>query len=91
MPIYMDIHVIPGVNAKDVAKAHLKDLAMQDEHRCKCMTYWIDEKRESVFCLIDAPDKDAVVELHGRTHGLIPNNCGFYRLGLRCMIPGNHA
>ena len=73
MPIYMDIHIIPGVKAKNVAEAHLKDLALQDDHRCKCMTYWIDEKRESVFCLIDAPDKDAVEELHGRAHGLVPN------------------
>lgn len=73
MPIYMDIHIIPGVKAKNVAEAHLKDLAIQEDHSCKCMTYWIDEKRESVFCLIDAPDKDAVEELHGRAHGLVPN------------------
>ena len=73
MPIYMDIHIIPGVKARNVAEAHLKDLAIQEEHNCKCMTYWIDEKRESVFCLIDAPDKDAVEELHGRAHGLIPS------------------
>ena len=73
MPIYMDIHIIPGVKAKNVAEAHMKDLAIQEEHNCKCMTYWIDEKRESVFCLIDAPDKDAVVELHGKAHGLVPN------------------
>jgi len=73
MPIYMDIHIIPGVTAKNVAEAHVKDLAMQDHHNCKCMTYWIDEKRDSVFCLIDAPDKDAVIELHSKAHGLIPN------------------
>jgi AraC-like DNA-binding protein len=73
MPIYMDIHTIPGVKAKNVAEAHLKDLAIQEDYGCKCMTYWIDEKRESVFCLIDAPDKDAVEELHGKAHGLIPN------------------
>lgn len=73
MPIYMDIHMVPGVTAKDVAEAHRKDLFHQGEHGCKCMTYWIDEKRESIFCLIDAPDKDAVEELHGKAHGLIPN------------------
>jgi AraC-like DNA-binding protein len=37
------------------------------------MTYWIDEKRESIFCLIEAPDKQAVEEMHGKAHGLIPN------------------
>jgi AraC-like DNA-binding protein len=73
MPIYMDVHIVPGVKAKDVAEAHLKDILLQEEHACKCMTYWVDEERENVFCLIEAPDKDAVAEMHGRAHGLIPN------------------
>jgi len=37
------------------------------------MTYWIDENRESIFCLIEAPDKDAVKEMHHKAHGLIPH------------------
>jgi AraC-like DNA-binding protein len=73
MPIYMDIHIVPGVKAKDVADAHRKDLLHQDEHACKCMTYWIDEQRESIFCLIEAPNKDAVIEMHHKAHGLVPN------------------
>jgi len=73
MPIYMDVHIVPGVKAKDVAAAHMKDLAHQDEYGCKCMTYWVDEKRESIFCLIDAPEKDAVKEMHSKAHGLVPN------------------
>jgi len=73
MPIYMDVHIVPGVKAKEVADAHRKDLLHQDEHACKCMTYWIDEQRESIFCLIEAPDKDAVIAMHNKAHGLIPN------------------
>ncbi len=73
MPLYMDVHIIPGIKAKDVAEAHRKDMLMQEEHACKCMTYWIDEERENVFCLIEAPDKEAVVAMHNRAHGLIPN------------------
>ncbi|MGG9963567.1 nickel-binding protein [Ferruginibacter sp. SUN106] len=69
----MDVHIIPGVKARDVAQAHTMDLAHQEEHQCKCMTYWIDEERESVFCLIDAPNKEAVEELHSQAHGLIPS------------------
>jgi AraC-like DNA-binding protein len=37
------------------------------------MTYWIDEERESVFCLIEAPDKDAVTTMHQQAHGLVPH------------------
>jgi len=73
MPIYMDVHIVPGVKARDVAEAHRKDLLHQEEYECKCMTYWIDEQRETIFCLIDAPNKEAVEEMHGKAHGLIPN------------------
>ncbi len=73
MPIYMDVHIVPGVKAGHVAEAHRMDLVHQEEYGCKCMTYWIDEGRESIFCLIDAPDKQAVEEMHGKAHGLIPN------------------
>ncbi len=73
MPLYMDIHIVPGVKSKDVAEAHRKDLLHQQDFGCTCMTYWIDEERETIFCLIDAPDKDAVKEMHRKAHGLVPN------------------
>lgn len=73
MPIYMDVHIVPGVKARDVAEAHTKDILVQGEHECKCMTYWIDEERENVFCLIEAPAKEAVIEMHHKAHGLIPH------------------
>jgi AraC-like DNA-binding protein len=73
MAIYMDVHIVPGVKARDVAEAHRKDILVQDMHECKCMTYWIDEERENVFCLIEAPNKEAVAEMHQRAHGLVPH------------------
>jgi AraC-like DNA-binding protein len=73
MPIYMDVHIVPGVKARDVADAHRKDLLHQGEYECKCMTYWIDEERESIFCLIEAPSKEAVSDMHNKAHGLVPN------------------
>lgn len=73
MPIYMDVHYVPGLAAYDAAEAHQKDLAIQQQHHCKCMTYWIDEPRGVVFCLIDAPDKETVEEMHRHSHGLIPH------------------
>jgi AraC-like DNA-binding protein len=73
MPLYMDVHIVPGVQATGVAAAHYQDLLHAPDFACKCMTYWIDEARESVFCLIEAPDKDAVVNMHSKAHGLVPN------------------
>jgi AraC-like DNA-binding protein len=73
MPIYMDVHNVPGVKAGDVAQAHQKDLLHQEEYGCKAMTYWVDEQRETIFCLLEAPDKEAVEEMHRKAHGLVPN------------------
>lgn len=73
MPIYMDRHIVPGIEAKHAAKAHREDLLIQEEYGCRCMTYWVDEDRDSAFCLIDAPNKEAVVKMHDRAHGLIPH------------------
>ena len=73
MPIYMDIHQVPGIEAMDAAKAHQMDMQIQHQYHCKCMTYWIDEPRGVVFCLIEGPDKAIVEEMHKNSHGLIPN------------------
>lgn len=72
-PLYMDIHSVPGVRSKDVAEAHRKDLLHQHEFDCNCMTYWIDEERETIFCLIEASNKDAVKNMHKKAHGLVPH------------------
>jgi AraC-like DNA-binding protein len=69
----MDVHYVPGAEAIDVAEAHRKDLLVQNEHRCKAMTYWIDEIRGVAFCLIEAPDKSKVEDMHRQAHGLMPN------------------
>ena len=73
MPIYMDSHIVPGVEAAHAAEAHRKDLEVQDKFNCRCMTYWVDVERERAFCLIDAPNKEAVLEMHDHSHGLVPH------------------
>lgn len=71
MPIYMDRHIVPGIEAKHAAEAHREDLKIQHEFGCRCMTYWVDEERGSAFCLIDAPSKKAVRDMHAKAHGLV--------------------
>lgn len=73
MPIYMDRHIVPGIEAKHAAEAHREDLKIQDEFGCRCMTYWVDEERGSAFCLIDAPNEEAVIMMHNKAHGLLPH------------------
>ncbi len=68
----MDRHIVPGIEAKHAAEAHREDLKIQDLYGCRCMTYWVDEARGSAFCLIDAPNEEAVIKLHEEAHGLLP-------------------
>src|SRR5690606_39124692 len=58
---------------EDVAAAHLKDLELQHLHGCKLFTYWLDQDRGTVFCLVEAPNAEAVHRLHAEAHGLVPN------------------
>ncbi len=73
MPVYMDLHIGQGLTAKDVALAHQLDLRYQDRFHCKCLTYWIDEPRGNAYCLIEAPNKNAVYELHKSAHEQLPD------------------
>jgi AraC-like DNA-binding protein len=74
MPIYLDLHEMPdGVTAEHVAEMHQADLKIEHEFNCRGITYWCDEKRQTAFCLIDAPNKQALRDLHNQAHGDIPS------------------
>jgi AraC-like DNA-binding protein len=73
MPIYMDVHDVHGAEAVDLAEAHRKDMMIQNKYHCKAMTYWFDEHKGNAFCLIEAPNKEAMIEMHRHSHGLVPN------------------
>jgi AraC-like DNA-binding protein len=73
MPIYMDRHDIKGVTAEQVAAIHQLDLKIQYKYGCRALTYWFDEERGTAFCLIEAPEKEAVVRMHGDAHGQVPH------------------
>src|SRR5947208_2755397 len=70
MPMYMDIHDVPGVRPEDVAKAHLKDLEVQGRHGVEYVKYWINPKQGKIFCLCTAPDAGAADAVHREAHGL---------------------
>jgi class 3 adenylate cyclase len=73
MPIYMDRHDIKGATHEMLAEAHQKDLKIQDHFGVKLMTYWFDEDRGTAFCLMDAPDEEAVRQMHNSAHGFVPH------------------
>ena len=72
MPLYMDIHQhVEGLTAEAVAGAHQRDLEVQDEHQVKYLKYWFDEGSGKVFCLVEAPSKEAAEAVHRKAHGLL--------------------
>lgn len=72
MPLYMDIHKhIPGLTAEAVAGAHARDLEVQKSHDVKYLKYWYDDATGKVFCLINAPNKEAAIAVHREAHGLL--------------------
>ncbi len=68
MPIYMDRHQIEGITRQQVADDHMADIKVQDKYGVNFMTYWFDEERDSVFCLVDAPNMSAVRKAHDEAH-----------------------
>ena len=72
MPLYMDIHEIPGgVSAEDVAKAHAEDVKIEDNYGVHYHKYWVNEKAGKIFCLCHAPNAEAAIQVHRQAHGMV--------------------
>ena len=72
MPLFMDVHSkAQGVTVDDVIAAHQLDLAMQAKHDTRYLTYWFNQDAGKIFCLVDAPSKDAANAVHKEAHGLV--------------------
>jgi len=75
MPLFLDVHNhIEGLTADAVAHAHQADLATQAKHDVKYLRYWFNEQSGKVFCLIEAPSKEAAIAVHREAHGLVADD-----------------
>ena len=72
MPLYMDIHRnVEGLTPEALTDAHRSDQRVQDEHGVKYHRYWYDEKSGTIFCLCEAPSREAAEAVHREAHGLL--------------------
>lgn len=70
MPVYMDIHELPGVTPEAVAKAHAQDVAVQAKYGVSYHKYWVNVQKGKVYCLCHAPTAEAADAVHREAHGM---------------------
>jgi class 3 adenylate cyclase len=63
----------PGVEitAAALADAHKSDVEIQANYGVRYISYWFDPKMQHVFCLVEAPSRDAAEAVHRDAHGLL--------------------
>lgn len=71
MPLYMDIHDVPGATLEEVAKAHMADMQTQDKYHVNYIKYWLNQKNGKVYCMCTAPSAEAAEAVHREAHGLV--------------------
>lgn len=71
MALFMDVHRGVDAEAEEVMEAHEMDLELQEEYGVEYRSYWIDEEEGAVFCLFEAPDREAGEAVHREGHGLV--------------------
>ncbi len=68
MPRFMDVHNdMKGITPEQLRAEHRKDLDEQGmEKGVRFVKAWADPKAGKVFCLSEAPNKEAVQRVHQR-------------------------
>ena len=75
MPLYLDVHnKVEGATTDAMAQAHRKDLEVQHQYGVNYLRYWFDEGTGKVFCLVEAPSKEAAAAVHREAHGVVADD-----------------
>jgi class 3 adenylate cyclase len=72
MTLYMDIHSkAQGTTTQALADAHQMDVQVQAKYGVQYLTYWFNEDAGRIFCLCEAPSKQAAESVHREAHGMV--------------------
>lgn len=75
MPLYIDFHKFDfALTEEELKKGHDADLAVQKKFGVRFQQFWYNEKKSTVFCLIEAPSAEAIEHCHFMAGGDIPCN-----------------
>ena len=89
--LYLDVHHLGKVTAKDVAAAHQKDLAVQKKYGVQFLKYWVDENNGDVYCLASSASADDMRKTHAEAHGLLPDKIYEVSEGQKAALKGNNS
>ncbi|MEV0536659.1 SCO4226 family nickel-binding protein [Kitasatospora sp. NPDC050463] len=68
MAKFMDVHHgMTGITGEQLRMAHQADLAVEGEEGVHFEQAWADPESGTVYCLSEAPSKEAVQRIHERT------------------------
>jgi Protein of unknown function (DUF4242) len=72
MPLYLDVHhKIEGLTKEAIQEAHRRDVEVQEKRGVKYLRYWYDTVSGRVYCLVEAPSKEAAEAVHREAHGIV--------------------
>lgn len=78
MPLFMDLHKASDYDVKptveEIRQNHIADLRVQAKYGVRFIQYWINKEAGLVFCLMEAPDREACKAVHQEAHGNMPCN-----------------
>jgi hypothetical protein len=75
MPRFLDMHTgATGLTPEGLAELHRQDLAVQGKYGVRYLKYWYDAATGKVFCLSEAPSKEAALAVHREAHGQMPDD-----------------
>lgn len=85
MPLSMDYHLVEEIDIDAVKLVHMSDKSVQDKYGVKYLQFWVNQEAGTIFCLIEAPDKEACEAVHREAHGniacqIVQVESGFYKL-----------
>jgi AraC-like DNA-binding protein/class 3 adenylate cyclase len=85
MPLFMDYHLVSDIDIDAVKQGHKADKSIQDKYGVKYLQFWVNQEAGTIFCLIEAPDKESCERVHQEAHGniacqIVRIESGFYKL-----------
>lgn len=74
MTLYMDVHKhVEGLKAEELAETARKGMEAAARHGVKFRNYWYNEQEGAIFCLCEAPNREAALAAHREAGEPIPD------------------